>query len=330
MMKHKMISLALTMSSLGLAIPALANEPTGLAIQAGLLAPADRMALQNAVMADRLARPAAYDLVAVAKGCRPDGWMTARTPEPNCSRELRTLGQAGLLPMLSALALDWTPHGLSTDAAKRTQEERALTVGMLEAIGALRDTRARPVLHAMWLQARGRPEMLAPLGRQMTVARATAEAMGRLGGALELQALQSHLRAEDPLYTAAIAGLGACKRTDSAQLLVTALAGAKDDATQRWIVQAMGALASSWSWNALGRVRMEDGLRVRQRVTEALIPLLPKTQGESRERVVQSLQLADLPDLPARLTTLRATADATLQHDIDDLLGRVARAHTAR
>ena len=49
-----------------------------------------------------------------------------------------------------------------------------------------------------------------------------------------------------------------------------------------------------------------------------------------RERVVQSLQLADLPDLPARLAAVRTSADATLQHDIDDLLGRVARAHATR
>ena len=113
-------------------------------------------------------------------------------------------------------------------------------------------------------------------------------------------------------------------------MLVSALAGAKDDATQRWIVAAMGTLASSWSWQALGKVREPDGLRVRQRVTDALLPLLARTQGETRERVVASLQLADLPDLPARLATVRATADATLQHDIDDLLGRYARAHAAR
>lgn len=328
-MKQKMISLTLAVGSLGAVMPAWAAELTGLGVQAAQLAPADQAKLQHDVMADRLARPAAYDIVAVAKGCRPEGWMTARSPEPNCSRELRALGPAGLLPMLSAMALDWLPTGLSTDAIHRTQEERALLVGMLEAVGALRDARARPVLQAMWQQARSRPEVLAPIGRQMTVARAIAEALGRLGGAQELQALQAHLHADDPLYTAAIAGLGLCKRTDSAQLLAKELANAKDDASQRWIVQAMGALASSWSWQALGRVRMEDGLRVRQRVTETLLPLLAKTQGESRERVVQSLQLADMPDLPSRLATVRATADATLQHDIDDLLGRVARARAA-
>ena len=330
MMNHKMISLALAMAALCTATPTLAAETAGLALAPAQMGPADRTALQQAVMADRLARPNAYDVVGAAKGCRPDGWMAARTPEPNCSRELRALGPAGLLPMLSALALDWSPKGLSTDAVHRAQEERALTVGMLEAVGALRDTRARGVLHALWQQARNRADALTPLGRQMTVARATAEALGRLGGALELQALQSHLRAEDPLYTAAIAGLGVCKRTDAAELLVTALASAKDDAAQRWIVQAMGAIASSWSWQALGRVRAEDAMRVRQRVTTVLLPLLAKTQGEARERVVQSLQLADLPDLPARLNQLRPTADATLQHDIDDLLGRVARARATR
>jgi hypothetical protein len=327
MMKHKVISLALAMSATA-ALPAMAAESAGLAMQAAQLAPADRQALEHAVMADRLARPAAYDVVAAAKGCRPDGWMAARSPEPNCSRELRALGAAGLLPMLSALALDWSPHGLS-EGADRVREERALTVGMLEAIGSLRDTRARPVLHAMWQAAKSRPEALAPLGRQMSVARATAEAMGRLGGAMELAALEQHLRLDDPLFSAAVAGVGVCKRTDAAPLLVNALNAAKDETTQRWVIQAMGTLASSWSWQALGKVREQDALKVRLRVTEVLLPLLAKTYGESRERVVQSLQLADLPDLPARLTTLRATADATLQHDIDDLLGRVARAHAA-
>ena len=329
-MKQKVIFLAMTIGTLSAAAPVLAAEPTGLAIQAAQMGPADRAALQNAVMADRLARPAAYDVVAVAKGCRPDGWLTARTPEPNCSRELRALGTQGLLPMLSALALDWAPRGLSSDEVNRAKEERALLVGMLEAVGTLRDTRARGVLHTLWQQARGRQDMLTPLGRQMTGARATAEALGRLGGALELTALQQHLRADDPLYTAAIAGLGVCKRTDAAQLLVNALTQAKDDATQRAVIQAMGAVASSWSWQALGPVRREDGLKVRVRVTDVLVPMLARTQGETRERVVQALQLADLPDLPARLAQIRPTAEATLQHDIDDLLGRVARAHATR
>ena len=332
MMKQKMIFLAVTLGTLGAVAPALAAESAGLAMNAAQLGPADRAALQHAVMADRLARPAAYDLVAAARGCRPDGWKAARNPTPVCSREMRALGPAGLLPMLNALALDWQPDTsrLSSAPELRSKEEQAMLVAMVDAVGILRDTRARPVLLALWKLAADRRDAQLPIERANSVSRVVAEALGRLGGAVELQALQAHLRAEDPLFNAAIAGLGWCKRTDSAQLLVNALATAKDDATQRWIVAAMGTLASSWSWQALGRVRAEDGLRVRQRVTDALLPLLAKTQGESRERVVASLQLADLPDLPARLATVRATADATLQHDIDDLLGRYARAHAAR
>ncbi len=332
MMKQKVIFLAVTLGTLVAIAPALAVESAGLAMTAAQLGPADRAALQHAVMADRLARPAAYDLVAAARGCRPDGWKVARNPTPVCSREMRALGPAGLLPMLSALALDWQPDAsrLSSAPELRSKEEQAMLVAMVDAVGILRDTRARPVLLALWKLAADRREVQLPIERANSVSRVVAEALGRLGGAVELQALQAHLRAEDPLYNAAIAGLGWCKRTDSAQLLVSALAGAKDDATQRWIVAAMGTLASSWSWQALGKVREPDGLRVRQRVTDALLPLLARTQGETRERVVASLQLADLPDLPARLATVRATADATLQHDIDDLLGRYARAHAAR
>lgn len=332
MMKQKVIFLAVTLGTLVAIAPALAVESAGLAMTAAQLGPADRAALQHAVMADRLARPAAYDLVAAARGCRPDGWKVARNPTPVCSREMRALGSAGLLPMLSALALDWQPDAsrLSSAPELRSKEEQAMLVAMVDAVGILRDTRARPVLLALWKLAADRREVQLPIERANSVSRVVAEALGRLGGAVELQALQAHLRAEDPLYNAAIAGLGWCKRTDSAQLLVSALAGAKDDATQRWIVAAMGTLASSWSWQALGKVREPDGLRVRQRVTDALLPLLARTQGETRERVVASLQLADLPDLPARLATVRATADATLQHDIDDLLGRYARAHAAR
>ena len=330
MLKSKMIFLIVAATTLGATGSALATAPRGLALDAAQLGAADRARLQHAVMADRLARPAAYNIAAVAKGCRPEGWMVARSPEPNCTRELRALGQSGLLPMLSALALEWSPDGLSPDADHRAQEERALTVGMLEAIGTLRDTQARPVLHELWRQARQRQELHAPLGRQMTVARATAEALGRLGGALELQALQSRLRLNDPLRDAAIAGLGLCKRTESAQLLVTALTQAKDEVAQRWVLQAMGALASSWSWQALGKTRADDGMRVRTRVTEVLLPLLAKTHGETRERVVQTLQLADVPDLSAKLLVLRAGGDVELQRDIDDLLGRVTRAHTVQ
>ncbi len=326
----KKLNWMLALVGLALPLQLAAAEPVGLA--GVTLGKADAATLQQAVMADRLARPAAYDLVAVARGCRPDGWQAARNPQPVCNREFRALGAAGLLPMLSALALDWQPDvsKLSTDPALRKREEQAMLVAMIDTVGMLRDTRARPVLLALWQQVEASREVQPPLERANSLSRTVAEALGRMGGALELNALQRHVRAEDPLFNAAIAGLGWCKRTEAAPLLVGALGHAKDEATQRWIVAAMGTLASSWSWQALGKVREPDGLRVRQRVTEALLPLLAKTQGESRERVVQSLQLADLPDLPARLTQLRASADATLQHDIDDLLGRVARAHTAR
>ena len=330
MMKHKVISLALTMSAT-LAVPAMAAESAGLALRANQLGTADRAALEHAVMTDRLARPAAYDLVAVARGCRPDGWQKARNPRPVCNREFRALGTAGLLPMLSALALDWQPDlsKLSAEPALRKSEEQAMLVAMIDTVGMLRDTRARPVLLALWQQAAASHEVQPPVERANTLSRTVAEAMGRLGGAVELQALEQHLRPGDSLYNAAIAGLGVCKRTDAAPLLVNALNAAKDEATQHWVIQAMGSLASSWSWQALGKVREPDALKVRLRVTEVLLPLLAKTHGDLRERVVQSLQLADLPDLPARLTALRATADATLQHDIDDLQGRVARAHAA-
>ncbi len=242
MMKQKVIFLAVTLGTLVAIAPALAVESAGLAMTAAQLGPADRAALQHAVMADRLARPAAYDLVAAARGCRPDGWKVARNPTPVCSREMRALGPAGLLPMLSALALDWQPDAsrLSSAPELRSKEEQAMLVAMVDAVGILRDTRARPVLLALWKLAADRREVQLPIERANSVSRVVAEALGRLGGAVELQALQAHLRAEDPLYNAAIAGLGWCKRTDSAQLLVSALAGAKDDATQRWIVAAMG------------------------------------------------------------------------------------------
>ena len=67
-MKQKMIFLAVTLGTLGAVAPALAAESAGLAMNAAQLGPADRAALQHAVMADRLARPAAYDLVAAARG----------------------------------------------------------------------------------------------------------------------------------------------------------------------------------------------------------------------------------------------------------------------
>lgn len=342
-MKMTMMTLSL---SLLLALPALAVETTQpLTHAASLMGKADLAKLRLDVMADRLARPAAYDLAKLAVGCRPEGWMQARSPEPSCAREMRALGANGLLPMLSALTLEWRPAGFSTDSKQLQKEQRALTVAMVDAVGLLRDLRARPVLLALWKEAATEAEMHVEMGRQMTIARAVAEALGRMGGAVELQALQtrlavqSRLAVQDKLRLAAIAGLGACKRQEAAQSLVMVLGTARGPASsatdasalteQAWIVQAMGAVASSWAWEALGPTRAQDGLAVRTRVTEALLPLLVKNVGPARERVVQSLQLADLPTLPAKLAALRLNADPTLQHDIDDLLGRVARAHAS-
>jgi hypothetical protein len=226
-----------------------------------------------------------------------------RNPAPNAVPELRALGGAALLPMLHALAFE-APSG-TLSARERT----AYVVGMLEAVGLLRDPRSGPVLVAV----------LEGASKDAAVLRAAAEATGRLCGDPELAALTRHTAIADPLRVAAIAGLGECRRIESARHLATLLASAPDDASAEPIARALGVVGSSWAWKALGPAAAAKGLAVREVAARALVSALPKRGGEARAQIAKSVLLLEHPIVPELLRKETTAANAETKVVIDRL-----------
>lgn len=277
----------------------------GLLIGPSALSPEASTKLESQILAERSANPKAFEAVKNVKGHRPEVYSQFRNPKPMVLRELRGLGAAALLPMLEALAVQAPARGNATDA-----EWDALKLGMLEAVGILRDARARPVLHAAF-EAKGQsPAVLLAAGR----------ALGKLGGDAELGLLKKHAVKGDPLLLAAIAGLGEMRRKESAQHLASLLsANVQTDA----VAEAMGQLGSSWAWRTLGPKAAATGLEVRKICAQALAPSYRKNP-KSRTALGEALLMVDHPSTVALLESEKASAGKHAAA-LDAMITRVER-----
>jgi hypothetical protein len=274
----------------------------GLVLRETQLASPARASLARAIELDRKAHPKAFDAVANVRGVRPEVYSKFQNPAPNALPELRALGAAGLLPMLHALA--FTAPDLTLSSRERT----ALTVGMLEAVGLLRDPRSGPVLAASFESGVKEPAVL----------RASAVALGRVCGDAELATLTRHTGAADALKLHAIEGLGECRRLESANHLSTQLAAASDDATAEAIARALATLGSSWAWKAMGPAAEAKGLAVREVAARALVSAYAKRPG-ARAELERALSIVEHPQTATMLRAAAATASAEARAPMEKL-----------
>lgn len=286
-----------------------AASADGLAAREAQIAPPARAALLRDVEAERKAHPDAFKAVANVRGVRPEVYAKFQNPAPNALPELRALGAAGLLPMLHALAFT------APDASLSTRERTALTVGMLEAVGLLRDPRSGPVLTAA----------LEGGSKEPAVLRAAAVALGRLCGDAELATLTRHTSAADALRPSAIEGLGECRRAESANHLAGLLASAKDDAAAEPIARALGVLGSSWAWKAMGAPAAARGLAVREIAARALVSAYAKRGVAARGELGRAVVMVDHPLTPELLKGAAATASPEAKVSIERLRGEIEK-----
>ena len=307
----KLVHVALLGAALSLVAPM--ASAGGIAVEPSALG-AERVKLEASVQKARAQNPKAFEAVRDVKGHRPEHYRNNRNPYPTASRELRGLGPAALLPMLEALALDAPPRGDLTDA-----EWDALAIGMMEAVGVLRDTRARPVLHAAFAAKGLRPAVLS----------ATARALGRLGGDPELALLVKHAKAGDPLELHAVEGLGQARRLESAKHLAARLADSKDADVSRMAARSLGILGSSWAWRALGPSAEKTGLEVRRVCADALAKGMARQSTKIRTTLAESILMVQHPDTVALLGAARPAKGSAAQA-IDALIVRVERQQKSR
>lgn len=284
-----------------------AAHADGIATAPAALPTAARTALAKDIAAYKTAHPEMFSAVRSVDSYRPEVYKKAQNPIPQAERELRRLGPAALLPMLDALAFD----AIARDGATDT-EWRALTVGLLEAVGVLRDARSSAVSAAVF-EAHADP----------AVAASAARVLGRLGGDAETSILVKHAVAGDKLVDAAVAGLGECRRIEAVKALAALLAG--DESRAETVAKALGQLGSSWAWKALGPSAAAKGMQVREAAARVLVPLLGRTTGEARAQVHRSILLVEHPVSLELIAKAKLTAPADVRPDLERLEARLTK-----
>lgn len=307
------IKIALAIAAFGAALSlhagaALAKD--GMAVQASQIADQQaRASLAKDIEAFKKTNPEAFEAVRNVQGHKPEVYQKQRNPIPVVGRELRRLGPTALLPMLEALAFEAPARGSATD-----QEWTALTVGMLEAVGVLRDARSGLVLRAVFEGGSGNAEVL----------RAAGIAMGQLCGDAELALLIKRSAAGDALRAPAIAGLGSCRKVESAKHLATLLKDA-DEASAEPIAKALGRVASSWAWKTMGPAAEKDAAVVRELAAKALVSGFVRFGGEARAEMGRAILMTEHKATPELIAKARSSADAKTAADLDALAQKISR-----
>jgi hypothetical protein len=306
-MKPRLAALALLLTTAFASVPALAD---GLAAKESMLPDAARRSLRAEIAADRAKQPELYAAVRDVRGVRPEVYRRHQNPKPVADRELKALGSRALLPMLDALAFDAPPRGALTD-----EEQSVLASGMLEAVGVLRDARSGPVLRAVFEKGTTDERVRA----------SAARAMGRLCTDAELAILIEHAQVAAPRRTAAVAGLGECKRLESARHLASLLGAATDAAWAETLATALGAVGSSWAWKAMGPASEAQGAAVREAATVALVAGFVRHTGATRARIGKSILMTEHPGTSELLARSRGAADADARAALDALDTRIVK-----
>jgi len=281
----------------------------GISVASSVLPNEARAKLENEIAAAKVAQPKAFQAVRNVKGHRPEVYGKNRNPYPTVSRELRGLGALALLPMLEALAFKAPERGNLTDA-----EWDALAIGMLEAVGVIRDARASAVVGAIFESS----------AVHSGVRFAAARAAGRLGGDAELKLLAAHAKSGDPLELAAIHGLGEMMRLEAATHVAQVLATTKDPAVAEAAATALGTLGSSWAWKSLGPKAAATGLEVRKVCADSLVPRYARSKGTLRVAAGEAVMIVDHPETLDLLRSQRSLSGADVKA-VDSLIARVER-----
>lgn len=307
---RKALTTALFCTLFGVGMPS-AFGAEGLALSASQMAAPARTALAQQIADYKASHPEAFAALEQVKGHKPEVYKRFRNPVPLVGRELRRLGQKALFPMLEALAFE-----APADSARTEAESMALTLGMLEAVGELRDARSAPVLGAVFEASAKKPR----------IALAAAIGLGRLCRGEEAALLEKHAMKAGALQIAAISGLGYCRRVESANQLSALLATSKDAAVLEAAAKALGSVGSSWAWKAAVRAgSTSSGEEVRAIAAKALVLGFARVSNEVRASFGQALMMVGHESTPALIAKAKTTASAHISEELDKVLAQFQR-----
>ena len=252
----------------------------------------------------RLENPASFRALARVRQLMPELDRKKRGPIAVVTPLLASFGSEALLPMLDELLSDrassssWTP---STRVAFR--------IGLLEAVGKLRDARSTPALQAILEGPDSDPRLL----------RACAAALGKSSD----EGLNAVIRigaTPGPRQLPALSGLGECRRLKVIRALADQLSADPSEELARTVARSLGAAAAAWAWETPALVALGEGDAARGEAAQALLQTFVSYKGEAQSIAETSLLMIDAPQ------TLELIEARTSKHfSVDGDLERLAR-----
>lgn len=264
-----------------------------------------------------------YDL----KGLNPEFYLKKRRPEPEVVRELVALGKDAVPIMLEIMlktlpTYEFTerlPEGYSGDVDElRNAEKRALKVGIVAALGMLKDER----VHHFLVELLGSED-------DADVRAAAAKSIGRIGAEGAVSVLSERLSDEGEskkVRCGAALGLGFTGKSEALDALIKQLEK-KESESSREIAKALGFLVSRWQ-NKEDTDEME---RMRKRAIDALLSLLQgkRSKATVREALYSLARIGDEETVKRMEALLKETDGQELRKEIligiDALKSRLRR-----
>lgn len=263
-------------------------------------------ALASQIAAARHASPTTFRALADLKATIPELDRRKRGRLAPVMPRLRALGPAALLPMLEELGAAGRHESLAGSALV------AWRVGLLEAVGALADPRAVPVLVRV-LEREGAPAVL----------RAAAGALGAIGSDEAASLLTVRVgRATGARQLALVAGMGQCRRLEAARALAGLLARRPGDELATALAKALGELGTVWAWQTPRLAALGEATAVRALAAGALVDAFVRLPA-AREAATTALLLVDDPATLGAIARARRGSPAALDAQLAVLARRI-------
>lgn len=292
----------------------------GLAVDASELPTKVRASLKTDIDKARIETPELFRQVQDIANRAGEVDAGSRRPGVPLTMHFKLLGPRALMPMLELLAFDGRAPSDLTPTARA-----ALRVGLVEAVGIIRDARAVPVLARIALRE-----------RDIDMTRASADALGRIGTNDAYDALLAALASADSAASAGngstervhalLAGLGSSRRVDAATLLARRLdreSSHPDAATAKAIAKALGTAGNAWAWKTL--TNRGDEATVREIAARALVKAYVAYPGEARIAATNALLVVDDPHTTALVAEARLAASVDEAGALDALSARLQK-----
>lgn len=192
---------------------------------------------------------------------------------------------------------------------------RRWRIGLIEAIGRMRDERSLPVLYSVVAGPQ-------PSGRVRTAA---TSALGRVGDRDYIERVVELADDDEDRRSAIVRGLGDARRLVALEYLLEIAVRTDDEDRRAAAIRAAGDWANQWAWQTSSLApHRDEGREGRRRVVEVLVDEYPGFGPSSRREAVKSLQLAGGAD--GRDRALKRAGEAEGQHRrlFEQLAGRLA------